>query len=88
MLVINHGPLSRANEVDAINIIVMNQCLALKINDDDDDDEDGAINFKSKETEFGEVKKHILTHFDTEQQNLNLYMSNTKAYMFANRFSR
>lgn len=34
----------------------MNQCLALKINDDDDDDEDGATNFKSKETEFGEVK--------------------------------
>ena len=66
----------------------MNQCLALKINDDDDDDEDGAINFKSKETEFGEVKKHVLTHFDTEQQNLNLCMSNTKAYMFANRFSR
>jgi len=40
--------------------------LALKINDDDDDDEDGATNFKSKETEFGEVKKHVLTHFDTE----------------------
>ena len=58
MLIINHGPLSRANEADAINVIVMNQCLALRINDDDDDDGGGggATNFKSKETEFGEVK--------------------------------